>query len=173
MSLFIGPDNSVIYDELKDAITDAYINTGVTMTFTVFRPVCEDGIMAATTTLTSASNPFVVGDVGRSIVVVGAGQNGSDLRTTIAAFVSAGQVTLSTAASVAVSGAQVRMSITDATAVSMTYVTSSDGKYVGTIDEEVSILLKNEECYWVEVTVDAGSDRKDFRVLKETASYRT
>lgn len=54
-----------------------------------------DGAMTTgSTTLTSASNPFVVGDVGKSISVSGAAAAGGMLYTTIAGYVSAGQVTL-------------------------------------------------------------------------------
>lgn len=53
---------------------------------------------AATTTLTDTSNPFTAADVGKRITVpragAGSGLNALQLTTTIAAFVSAGQVTL-------------------------------------------------------------------------------
>lgn len=53
---------------------------------------------AGTATLTDSSNPFTAADVGKRITVpragAGAGLNALQLTTTIAAFVSAGQVTL-------------------------------------------------------------------------------
>lgn len=170
MTLYIGADNSVIYDELKDASTEAVINNA-TVTFTLYRQVALDAVMTASSAvLTSATGPFVVGDVGRSVVVRGAGTNRSDLRTTIAGFTSATSITLTAAASTTVSNAHARMSITNATAVSMSYVTGTDGQYLGTIDEEV--VMEDGATHWVEISVDAGSDRKDFRVLKDEARYR-
>jgi hypothetical protein len=62
----------------------------------------DGGINAATTTLTSTSGPFVAGDVGKKIVVNGAGVSGANLETTIATFISPTQVTLTLAASTTV-----------------------------------------------------------------------
>jgi hypothetical protein len=54
-----------------------------------------NGAMATgSCTLTSASNPFIAGDVGKVIEVSSAGAAAGILRTTIATFVSAGNVTL-------------------------------------------------------------------------------
>lgn len=55
-------------------------------------------------TITSAANPWTAADVGKTIVVPGAGAAGAKLTTTIAAYVSAGNVTLAAAASTAASG---------------------------------------------------------------------
>lgn len=63
-------------------------------------------VSSSDTTLTSASNPFVSGDVGKSICVKGAGASGADLITTIASYNSGGSVELSNAASTDVGGAQ-------------------------------------------------------------------
>ena len=68
----------------------------------------SDGAMASTSSgvFTSASNPFVAGNVGAPIIVRGAGANGNDLSTTIASYQSAGQVTLTANAGTVVTGAR-------------------------------------------------------------------
>ena len=59
----------------------------------------SDGAITATSqAFTSASNPFVATDVGKLIIVGGAGAAGEDLSTSISAYVSAGEVTLTDAA---------------------------------------------------------------------------
>jgi len=67
--------------------------------------VSDAAINSAATALTSASNPFTAADVGADVVVKGAGAAGADLVTTIAAYVSAGAVTLAAAAGTTVTGA--------------------------------------------------------------------
>lgn len=62
------------------------------------RELRDAAIATGTTLLTSASAPFVAGDVGKAIVVAGAGPSAAKLRTTIASFVSATEVTLADAA---------------------------------------------------------------------------
>lgn len=65
-----------------------------------------DGVMNGSTgVLTSASAGFTAADVGKSIVVVGAGTSGANLSTTIASYQSATQVTLTANSATAVSGA--------------------------------------------------------------------
>lgn len=68
--------------------------------------VADGAITVGLFALTSASNPFVPGDVGQTIVVEGAGAAGVSLITTIAAYVNAGQVTLAAAAGTTVTGAK-------------------------------------------------------------------
>ena len=64
-----------------------------------------DGTIAASsTTFTTTGADFSAADVGDTIDVTGAGVSGGPLVTTIAAFVSATQITLGTAASTALSG---------------------------------------------------------------------
>ena len=68
-----------------------------------------DGAITATDqTLTSATGTFVAGDVGKAIVVNGAGTAGADHETTIASFTSATSVELTVAAVTTVSGATYR-----------------------------------------------------------------
>ncbi len=65
----------------------------------------DAAMTASTNVLISASAPFASGDVGKSIVVAGAGASGAKLRTTIASFASSTEVTLSNAAAVTVTAA--------------------------------------------------------------------
>lgn len=68
-----------------------------------------DGVISggSLSQLVSASADFVPGDVGKLILIMGAGAGGASLSTTIAAYVSATTVNLTNAATTAVSGAQV------------------------------------------------------------------
>src|ERR1700739_2256824 len=62
-------------------------------------------ITSGTPNLTSASPSFAVTDVGKVIMVTGAGPNGTDLWTTVAAFVNSSAVTLAANASTTVNPA--------------------------------------------------------------------
>jgi len=71
-------------------------------------PTISDGAMTiGSTTLTSASNPFVTGDVGQVIVVDGAAFGATALITTISAYVGPGNVTLAAPSVIGVSGKNV------------------------------------------------------------------
>ncbi len=75
-----------------------------------------DGAITATdATFTSASNPFVSGDVGKVISIEGAGTAGAYHVTTIASFTGAGEVELTDAGVTTVSGAAVWFFGTDDT----------------------------------------------------------
>jgi len=63
-------------------------------------------ITSGTKALNVPSAPFVSGDVGKSIIVSGAGSGGGDLRTFITAFTSTTDVTLFNAASTSVSSSK-------------------------------------------------------------------
>lgn len=65
-------------------------------------------IAAGSSTLTSATDVWLATDVGLPISVVGAGDDGAELQTTIAAFTNARTVTLATIATDAVSAASAR-----------------------------------------------------------------
>jgi hypothetical protein len=69
--------------------------------------ITNGAISSGTAALSSVSNPFVAADAGRAIIVRGAGTAGADLVTTIATYVSAGNVTLADNASTTVAGASV------------------------------------------------------------------
>ena len=60
--------------------------------------VSDASITVSTTTLTSASNPWVSSDVGKSMIVTAAGPGSTTLFTYIASFNNAGSVELGTAA---------------------------------------------------------------------------
>lgn len=62
------------------------------------RELRDVAIVASTNVLTSLSAPFAAGDVGKPIVIGGAGASGAKLNTTIASFVSATEVTLADSA---------------------------------------------------------------------------
>lgn len=66
------------------------------------------GITAADNTLDITTNDFVAGDVGKRIVVEGAGTGGADLATTIASFTDSNTVELTDPAVTTVTGAVVR-----------------------------------------------------------------
>ncbi len=66
--------------------------------------ITDATISAGSRNLSSASNPFVAGDVGKSIVVANAGGSSANLVTTIAAFTDADHVILSDAASTSAGG---------------------------------------------------------------------
>ncbi len=69
--------------------------------------ITDGAITASAAILTSASAPFTSGDVGRAIIVRGAGASGADLVTTILSFTNSGSVTLAANASTTVTGASV------------------------------------------------------------------
>jgi len=65
----------------------------------------DGAITAASHLLTSSSAPFKFTDVGKSIIIGGAGVSGAVLQTTISGFTSSSQVTLAAAAGTTVSAA--------------------------------------------------------------------
>lgn len=168
--LYIGADNAIVLDGLRDSATHDYINDA-TVRFTLYRQMVEDGVMSASSAaLSSASAGFVAGDVGKSVIVPGAGAQKSDLRTTISALVSATEVTLAAAASVAVSYARIYASVPNAVSVAMAYMSGSNGKYRGVLPSTIS--LGEGEIYRLSISVGASSDRDDFRELILGAIYR-
>lgn len=80
--------------------------------------IVQDAAMTATSaTLTSATAVFVAGDVGKHASVQGAGAAGTDLNSTISAFVSTTNVTLANAAGTTVSGKAAVYGTSDSTAI--------------------------------------------------------
>ncbi len=70
--------------------------------------LASDGAMTAgSATPTSASGPFKVSDLGKAIIVGGAGASGAVLQSTIASFISASQVSLANSATTTTSSAGV------------------------------------------------------------------
>jgi hypothetical protein len=70
--------------------------------------IASDGAMTSgSRVLTSVSGPFKVSDLGKAIIVGGAGASGGVLQSTISTFTSPSQVSLATSASTTTSGAGV------------------------------------------------------------------
>lgn len=84
--------------------------------------VTDGGITATLLILTSATAGFVAGDVGKQIIVAGAGPGGAPLVTTIAGFTNATTVTLAAAASTTVVNAVVNYRLKAVTLSGMTAV---------------------------------------------------
>lgn len=77
----------------------------------------DGAITSGLSAFTSAAAAFTANDVGKVIVIVGAGAAGVDLTTTISAFVSATAVTLTAAAGSTVSGKDYSYGTDDTTAI--------------------------------------------------------
>lgn len=92
----------------------------------------DGAISASSNSFTSASASFTADDVGKSIVINGAGASGVSLSTTIAAYVSATNVTLTATASTTVSGAIYCYGTDNTTAIN-TLITSVNAAHGGTI----------------------------------------
>lgn len=166
---YIGSDNSVILDKLADDANGQYINDA-DLSFTLYRQRAQDGVMTVgSASLSSDTAAFVAGDVGKSIIVPGAGPYGSDLQTTISAVVSATQATLAAAASTAVTYAHFLVSIPDAKDITMDYVASSNGRYIGILQSTVTLGL---DTYTLVVDIDGGIGRIDQRQVQLPAVYR-
>lgn len=169
VSIFIGSDNAIILNGLADSATQGYINDG-TLSFTLYRQRTEDAAMTAgSAVLTSESAVFSSDDVGRHVVVPGAGQFGSDLRTTVSAYTSATSVTLAASAQTAVAYARTLISLPNAAGVAMSYVSGSNGRYRGILDSSVPLGVGG---YVLAVSISGGAGRDDFRQIEIAAMYR-
>lgn len=73
------------------------------------RGIPNAAITSGLVTVTAASGPFLAGDVGKDIVIPGAGAGGAALVTTVATYIGATQVTVATAAGTTVSGKRARI----------------------------------------------------------------
>lgn len=93
-----------LYPSMFGAVGDGLMLTDATIT-------------ATDQTLTSASNPFTAADVGKSILIVGAGTAGAVLVTTIASYTGAGSVELTAAAGTTVSGVRAYYGTDDTSAL--------------------------------------------------------
>jgi len=81
------------------------------------RYVNDGAITALSTTLDSATAGFTSADVGKSVVVIGAGASSASLVTTISALISGTSVTLALAASTTVAAALLEIATDDTVAV--------------------------------------------------------
>jgi hypothetical protein len=101
----------------EDAVANAYYLNSVAygavgdakFTFTA-------SITTGTKNLTDSSNPYVVGDVGKTVCIAGAGAAGAVLVSTITNYVSAGAVTIATNASATVANANIQWGTDNTTA---------------------------------------------------------
>ena len=106
--------------------------------------ISDAAMSLSSAVLTSASAPFVLADVGKTIMVRGAGltADGNTLTATIASFQSASQVTLSVAASVAV------------TANIATYGTDDTAAFKSALNAAVA-AAQADGSYYAELTLSA------------------
>jgi len=167
LTLNVGEDTLIRWDEMAYSGNGTYV-TGATGNMTVYEQIALDGSMTASdATLTSATAAFVSGDVGRSIIVHGAGANGKAHRTTIASFTSATSVELTAAAAVSVSNAVIDMSLDNAVGLSIAYVTTN-GRYHGVVPSTVPLV--DQAYYWIEIAAAEGSN-DGFRRIACIAEY--
>ncbi len=112
-----------------------------------------DGVMSTgggSKTLTSASAPFVLGDVGKTVFVAGAGEGGSDLVTKIAGYTSSTVVALANGCTTSVAAAVVQFGTTTA---QFSVQLRGDGEAGSDI-----VLVKNQTTrsqngfYWAKTT---------------------
>lgn len=93
--------NALLSSTLANSVTSTTWFVGL------MKAVASDGaITTGTATFTSATGTFVAGDIGRQIIVQGAGAAGADLFTTISAVGSTTSITLANNAGTTVSGAR-------------------------------------------------------------------
>lgn len=93
--------NALLSSTLANSVTSATWYVGLC------KQVASDGaITSGAATFTSASGTFAAGDIGRNIIVQGAGAAGADLYTTISAVGSGTSITLAANAGTTVSGAR-------------------------------------------------------------------
>ncbi|CAN7647734.1 right-handed parallel beta-helix repeat-containing protein [Paraburkholderia terricola] len=99
----------------------------------------DGSIASGTAAFSSASAAFTAADVGKAVIVTGAGASGAALTTTITAYVSAGQVTLGANASTTVSGAKSYYGTDDSAAFAKACVSNRRVK----LDRKKSYLVRN------------------------------
>ena len=170
MKFMIANDNRVLLKGLKNESTGEFVNDA-TVTMTLYKVAARDGQMVAgSDTLSSLSEEFLASDVGKAIVVIGAGDQRSDLRSTLVSVDSINSVTLADSATVAVEEAEVWLSVPDAVDLSLTYIEDSDGDYEGTLDN--ALLLERGACYVAEINADDGAGSTGQWHVEETAIIR-
>jgi hypothetical protein len=81
------------------------------------KAVADGAMTASSATLTSATAGFTAADVGKSVIVTGAGPAGAALGTTVSAYVNSTTVTLAASASTTVSGAPLTWGTDDTAAI--------------------------------------------------------
>lgn len=94
--------------------------------------ITTGAMTSASATLTASTAVFASGDVGKLVTVAGAGTSGANLNTTIAAFVSPTQATLTASASTTVTNARVVWGTNDRSAI-QSAVTAAQAAGGGTV----------------------------------------
>ena len=84
--------NALLNSTLANSVTSTTWYVGL------MKYVSNTGVTNGTTTFTDANGTFVAGDVGRNILIKGAGSGGADLATTISAVGSNTSITLASGA---------------------------------------------------------------------------
>lgn len=132
--LYINEPNDITIDALKTSATPpVYINSEAGLTATVYRSLLARAtiLAGALATLTADIAAFEADDVGKKIIIEGAGDNGAEHETTIASVTSSTVVVLTDAANEPVSGEPMLLAIEGQQAIALTYVAASSGDYLG------------------------------------------
>ena len=107
------------------------------------REAANDGVMnGGSATLTNASKPWQVEDVGKFVTVNGAGAAGEPLNSLIETFINPGEIQLRDAAQTTVAGAQVTWGADVTTARVLSAVTVDGRLYLAVGDESFSQLYE-------------------------------
>ncbi len=118
---------------------------------------------SSSATLTSATNVFAVGDVGKPIVVQGAGAGAAPLVTTISAYTDAQHVTLTDSAGTAVSNGEAFWGNSTAPSVQIACVLASPDQYVNCFSlEELNIEYSQGVSLEIGATVLASGNYPEF-----------
>lgn len=103
--MLAGTDNTKMVTPLRSrSVTQRVYNVEAYGAVHDVQRVYDGSISASSTTLTSTTGGFAASDVGKNITISGAGVSGAELTTTIAAYTSSTQVTVTASASTTVSG---------------------------------------------------------------------
>ena len=115
--------------------------------------VYDGAINASSTTLTSATASFGSTDVGKLIVVKGAGASGVALSTTIASYINSTSVTLTSAAGTTVTGAKTVFGTNDTAALQAAITAAATG---GTLLPGGTVLVVGVSLITSTLTVSPG-----------------
>lgn len=168
-NLYCRSSNPVTLKRLVEASTGDIVGEA-TVSFDLYRVRARDAAMAVGTALSSATAAFTANDVGRKVIVSGAGADGADLWTTIAAVTTATQVTLGAAAATSISGAVLRNTIDQGASQSMPYKEGSRGDYVGYLNGEAPLEPGIEYRTVITAAMPLGTTQRFVR--DQVAVYR-
>lgn len=143
------------------------------------KTVLDGAINSGSAILTSASNQFLSSDVGKRIIVSRAGAANAPLRTTIASFQSAGQVTLSVTASSTVTNQMVDWGTDDTVAIQNAIIDAFNagsatiylpaGRYMidGDLQTSISGTNPNSQLY-IPSVADSATNNASIRLVGES-----